>query len=143
MKKILLTALVLSFTTFASHAQTTLAEYNYVTKGYKNHLEDGSDLKKGYTLLDVTEVQTNSGDGKIRKAWLKSFVLTDRSPYRAAAYMVIYQLDNNPKEFICIPHPNSEAEIRNKFFNALHDGTNDNSYRLQLITLLLSRNLTW
>ncbi len=31
---------------------TTEEEYNYMAKGYKNHLTDGSDLKKGYTIND-------------------------------------------------------------------------------------------
>ncbi len=35
--------------------ETTEIEYNYMTVGYKNHLTDGSDLKKGYKINENTE----------------------------------------------------------------------------------------
>ncbi|WP_269684559.1 hypothetical protein [Flavobacterium lacustre] len=49
MKKI--TLLFLLFTAF-SYSQTTEQEYNYLTKGYKETVSKGLDLKQGYELQD-------------------------------------------------------------------------------------------
>ncbi len=49
MKKIILALL---FVTSLS-AQTTELEYNYLTKGYKETIEKGLDLKQGYELQDM------------------------------------------------------------------------------------------
>lgn len=40
---------------------TTEEEYNYMQKGYKNHLTDGSDIKKGYSAKEDIE-KLNYGD---------------------------------------------------------------------------------
>lgn len=50
MKKIILG---LFFVTLGLSAQTTDVEYNYLTKGYKETVEKGLDLKQGYELQDL------------------------------------------------------------------------------------------
>ena len=43
----------LFFVTLGMSAQTTDVEYNYLTKGYKETVEKGLDLKQGYELQDM------------------------------------------------------------------------------------------
>ncbi len=40
------------------HSQTTLEEYNYVTKGYHVQLTSGLDMKKGYEFEDIDKKGT-------------------------------------------------------------------------------------
>lgn len=50
MKKIILA--ILFFTSF-SYSQTTQEEYNYLTKGYREQISKGLDLKKGYQFENL------------------------------------------------------------------------------------------
>ena len=80
-------------------SQTTIEEYNYITKGYKIQLESGLDMKKGYEFVDI-----GVSDSGIRKAELKALYRTNNKTI--AAYMIIY-MTKGYKEYICIPHPAS------------------------------------
>ncbi|RYE27090.1 MAG: hypothetical protein EOP48_34690 [Sphingobacteriales bacterium] len=64
MKIILLTLFV--FISVKSFAQnTTQEEYNFMTKGYKQLLESGLDMKKGYVLSDTAAFTTSEGKYEI------------------------------------------------------------------------------
>lgn len=143
MKKIAIAASILFFASLTTNAQTSIVEYNYVTKGYKNHLDDGSDMKKGYELQDISSAKINSSDGKVRKGWLKSFRKLEGAQSKVVAYMIVYQLDNNEKAYICVPHPSSDMEIVGKYLAELHDGSSDSSHKLQLISFLLTKGFNW
>jgi hypothetical protein len=139
MKKAILLSymLIIALLTNRLNAQTTMEEYNYVVKGYKVQLESGLDMKKGYELVDVDDASAGE-----RKVTLKKLVKT--SPQRkTVAYMVTYRKGSGATEYICIPHPSSDTEIRDMYWKALYAGDGDSSYRLQLIAFLLSRNLIW
>ncbi|MBS1652680.1 MAG: hypothetical protein JSU07_11795 [Bacteroidetes bacterium] len=131
----LFTAMTVSLTGFS---QTTAEEYNYLTKGYKVQIESGLDMKKGYELDDVDAVSAGP-----RTATLKKLVKTTSGQKKIAAYLIIYQKEGNPKEYICVPNPNSDKEVSDAYWNMLFNGTNDSSAKLQLISYLLSRRLNW
>ncbi|AEE53763.1 hypothetical protein [Haliscomenobacter hydrossis] len=111
MKQIMILVMVMAFG--AVYSQTTVEEYNYVTKGYKIQVESGLDMKKGYRLVDLCESSAEGGSALLnRKATMTFKGLykeLDKSP---CAVMVIYHetgfLD---KMYLCIPHWNSKKEI--------------------------------
>ena len=57
MKKLPL--LLTFFIFFSGYSQTTLEEYNYMTKGYRIQLESGLDTKKGYQVQDLLKISKN------------------------------------------------------------------------------------
>ena len=137
MKKLFFTLLLLLAVTFIK-AQTTMEEYNYITKGYKVQVESGLDMKAGYELKDVE--RESSGD---RMAQLRVLYRVKGTTKETAAYMIQYEKKGQPTEYICIPHPGSDQNIRlTLYWKALYSGT-DASEKLQLITYLMSRNLRW
>lgn len=141
MKKTIIFAALLSMTSILStvvYGQTTLEEYNYVTKGYKIQLESSLDMKKGYALEVVDEATAGE-----RTVTLKKLVKTISTQKKTVAYMLTYKKGNGITEYICIPNPISEDEIRNLYWKALYSGDGDSSYRLQLIAYVLSRTLIW
>lgn len=119
-------------------AQTTLEEYNYVTKGYKVQVESGLDMKKGYQLIDIDQKATSD-----RTASLKKLVKVNSTDKKTVAYMIIYSKTGGVKEYICVPHPDSDSDIKTLYWKALYDGPSDASYKLQLIAYLLSDQLKW
>lgn len=87
--------------------QTTLEEYNYLTKGYKIQIESGLDMKKGYTLKDLVTVSTQ---------FLVTRTATFKGLYRTGetspcAILLIYQKYASPAEYVCIPHFKSDYSI--------------------------------
>ena len=140
MKKIFfITAIIFIFAllTTNSNAQTTVEEYNYVVKGYKVQMESGLDMKKGYDIVSVDEI--SSGE---RSVILKGLIKMSPET-KIVAYMIIYKKEGSSTEYICIPQPNSDVEIRKAYLNALYNGEGDSSTRLQLIAYILSRRLIW
>ena len=135
MKKMII-ALVL-FTSCQLYAQTTMEEYNYITKGYIIQMESGLDMKNGYRLNDHEKVEAG-----VRSVEIKVLKRVDNS--ETAAFMLIYQKEGNPKEYICVPHPSSSEEVINEFWYALYDGSDSNeNNRLQLITYSLIHTMNW
>ena len=141
MKKTIIFTSVIFLTSIFSSAifgQTTLEEYNYITKGYKVQIESGLDMKKGYEFEDIDKQTT-----KERTAELKVLNRNKDNKKEIAAYMIVYKRTGNPAEYICIPHPNSDEEILSKYWVQLYDGNGDSSHRLQLISYLISRRIKW
>lgn len=124
--------------TFSLKAQTSLEEYNYLTKGYKVQIESGLDMKQGYELKDIDSKST-----KDRTASLKVLYRVKGASKEISGYLVIYNKNGNAQEYICIPHPASSDDIMTKYWNQLYDGTADFSARLQLIMYMLTKQLVW
>jgi len=121
-----------------AYGQTTLEEYNYVTKGYRIQLESGLDMKKGYLIEDIDKQAT-----KERAAELQVLFRVKDGNKVIAAYMISYKRSGLPTEYICIPNPNSSEEIMSKYWKQLWDGSTLASERLQLITYLISKRMKW
>jgi hypothetical protein len=120
------------------NGQTTLEEYNYVTKGYKVQIESGLDMKKGYEFTSIDTVST-----KIATAEMKILFRLKENKKEIAAYLIVYKREGRNVEYICIPHPKSENEILQKYYSVLWDGLAEASSKGQLISIILSKHLVW
>jgi hypothetical protein len=141
MKKTIILMAVFALTSIFSNVvlgQTTLEEFNYVTKGYKVQIESGLDMKKGYEIENVDE-ETSGG----RTVILKKLIKTTTNQKKTVAYMLTYKKGSGATEYICIPQPSSDKEIIDLYWKTLYNGDGDSSFRLQLIAFLLSRNIIW
>ncbi len=141
MRTFTLSILIISIEIFMTcnlNAQTTLEEYNYVTKGYKVQVESGLDMKKGYEIEDVDKISTSE-----RKAELKVLYRIKNGTKEIAAYMIIYSRDFRDTEYICIPNPKSEKDIMDNYWTQLYNGASFSSERLQLIAYLISCHMKW
>lgn len=118
----------------AISAQTTLEEYNYVTKGYKIQIESGLDMKKGYSFKDLVTVSTNF-DVKRTIKFKGLYREGDSAP---CAIMGIYQRQGYGPEFICVPHQLSDETIWDKFSKRISDFSSG-TYALQTISLGLAK----
>ena len=131
----------------ALNAQTSVEEYNYLSTGYKVQVvEQGGDLKKGYELKNIPSSTSTIGQGGgLRKGWLKGFYKIEGTNKKLVAYLVNYQLNDKPVEYICIPHPSSDKTILARYLNALYDGNEkvNSGFRLQLISYLLTTAIKW
>lgn len=145
-KQIALAILGTIFFSSSVKSQTTLEEYNYVTKGYKIQLESGLDMKQGYKFMPGYAATTTTGTDK-RSVEIK--ILRRMNENRdtvssVAGYMITYQLNNGPKEYLCLPHPKSDVKIKNAFLESLYpDPATNASSRLQAIIYGLSGYLKW
>lgn len=120
------------------NGQTTLEEYNYVTKGYKVQIESGLDMKKGYEFVSIDTVTT-----RIATAEMKTLYRIKDSKKEIAAYLIIYDRTGRTTEYICVPNPKSNDEIMQKYFTALWDGVSETSSKGQLISYIISKHLKW
>jgi hypothetical protein len=118
--------------------QTTLEEYNYVTKGYKVQVESGLDMKKGYEFTSIDTVST-----KIATAEMKILYRLKENKKELAAYLIIYNRYGRTIEYICVPNPKSQNDILQKYYAALWDGSSEASSKGQLISIILSKHLIW
>ena len=138
MKKTLFLALSLMIFALSGISQTSMEEYNYITKGYKVQQESGLDMKKGYEFEDL-----NTHKAGIRTASLKKLVKVNAGKKQTAAYMIVYQKEQSPKEYFCIPSPKSGEDVLAAYWTSLNNGTGDHSAKLQLIMYLVSNQLVW
>lgn len=118
MKKLFYLLLFVSFNIFSQSENsnlevisgTTQEEYNYLTKGYKVQIESGLDMKKGYTLKNIDEdfssafTSIENGNKKtiIRKNEFK-LLFRDNEKTPCAILMITNRIDNNVKQYFCIP----------------------------------------
>ena len=93
-----------------SYSQTTLEEYNYVTKGYKVQMESGLDMKKGYRFEDIHTIHIQYSDGVERETQFKA--LFKEGQKQPSAILCIYShSDDGTRDYICIPQFSSSKEI--------------------------------
>lgn len=126
------------------NAQTTLEEYNYLTKGFKIQQDAGLDMKKGYKLVDQKILSLREGNN-VRKGTLKALFREKKETLELAAYLLVYQLNNEPPVYYCIPNPYSRSEVIKLYLDAMYDGNErtNNSYRLQLINYVCVQVMKW
>ena len=111
-KMILVAAMLLSGASLCL-SQTTLEEYNYVTKGYRAQVENGLDMKTGYRFEDVTESRLMTGDSSYKKTEFKAlFRKGEKIP--CAILCVYSEVEDGAvqnTDYICIPDLDSSNEI--------------------------------
>ena len=100
---------ILTVLSTRSFAQTSLEEYNYVTKGYQVQLESGLDMKKGYRFEDVHTIHIQFSDGIERETEFKA--LFKEGQKLPVAILCIYSRSAEGKDYICIPQFSSSKEI--------------------------------
>jgi len=135
---------------FGEETKTTIEEFNYVTKGYKIQIESGLDMKRGYSVKDLNMYRVTPREVHLKVLYknpeghddlMDSVTIADR---RAVAYILVYKKDGVPDEYICIPHPNSDHDIKMLFWNQLYNSSMMSaSERLQIISYLLSFSMDW
>lgn len=128
----LLAALVLF--TSSAFSQTTIEEYNYVTKGYKVQTESGLDMKKGYEFRDVDQMSLYG-----RIATLKALYRDNAGKRTLTAYMLEIK-NGSSYTYLCVPHPKSGEDVIANHYSAL---TALSETALQLIIRVLSKNMIW
>lgn len=123
----------------ASCAQTSQEEYDYVTKGYAAQIGAGLPDKAGYSWQQGTEF--TAGDKKI--SFKKLYQVVNEKEKSMKAILMVYEKDANTKEYICIPHPNSEQNIRDQYWNALYNNNTNDPYRMVIIAYNLPKMVNW
>ncbi len=126
------------FVTQNSNAQsckelpTSLEEYNYIVKGYKIQLENGLDMKKGYTLKDIFEESANG-----RKVIFKELVKEEKD---LRAIMAIFTGLNGVTSYFCIPLGADTSNLLQSYTlsiqNALDNTIAMNFYQTSLTKVL-------
>ncbi len=130
-------AILISTMTFS---QTTWDEYNYCVGGYQDVLEKGMNPKIGYRVTEVTNKTLTQGDDTERNVSVRA--LYRKSTGKIAAYILIYRLRTEPRQYYCIPHPSSPDEMRDLFLQSLpSDGKS--IYQLRAITYAIAMGLKW
>jgi hypothetical protein len=121
-------------------SQTTLEEYNYLTKGYKVQIESGLDMKSGYSFENVTESKVMSGDSSYVKTEFKGLIR--KGEKKPCAILCIYsEVDANQiqkTDYICIPHTESTKEVWAMAFKKISEYTGDAANVLNLGLMHLS-----
>lgn len=116
--KISLFSLILCTIVFSTSAiaQTTLEEYNYLTRGYKIQLESGLDMKSGYEIKDAGSYAVTYGNGTFSRdvKFMHLYRIGEEIP---CATLAIFSRSNTTyEEYYCIPHIDSSSEIWNQAF---------------------------
>ena len=118
MKKIISMAAILVCLSVFANAQTSLAEYEYVTAGYKEDMYKGLGLKHGYSLEKTGITLTGPTIGNIAKSahvfYLKKNDVTK-------ALMVKFWDSESNRNYYCIPTSDADPKIWNLAFKAIAD----------------------
>ncbi|MBK7384136.1 MAG: energy transducer TonB [Flavobacteriales bacterium] len=106
-----------------TYAQTTMDEYNYLTKGYRIQLESGLDMKRGYYFTDVGQFDVPY-QGFSRTTTIKHLCReVDSLP---CATLIIHERKNTAfLKYLCVPHVSSKVEVWQKakedYWTAMYD----------------------
>lgn len=115
--------------------ETTLDEYNYITKGYAVQLEQGLDMKAGYEFDDLKmgfnwPHTITTGDGGTITVEIKLLINKNKA-YPERAIMVVYnyiddgKAANSYSRYLCIPNNVNtgvsplSTELWNKYFDEI------------------------
>jgi hypothetical protein len=131
--KRLLFLLVVGLMALAAKSQTTEEEYNYLTKGYQIQLESGLDMKKGYTMKDLTEYVVNFQSGNYKKVTFK-YLYKDEAKKNVAVLAIFsfYKKEENKtlSKYICIPLSNTDTLLMDRAFNQIKEFTDPDNVNI-------------
>ena len=113
MKNLFLTAICLLASYLAS-AQTSLEEYNYLTKGYKMQIESGLDMKKGYSFKEIAQYKNQK-----RTCTFKGLI--NDASHKQVGTLAIYQAANGLTYYFCIPALGSDEKLFNAYWTSLDE----------------------
>lgn len=112
--KYLLTASLLAFS-LVVFGQTTMEEYNYLTKGYKIQQESGLDMKRGYELIHHGKFigQITQGFSSKNAGAEFQFLYREGEKTPCAVLMILHE-DGKPDGYLCIPDLLSDQAVWDK-----------------------------
>ena len=103
---------------------TTEEEYNYLTKGYKIQIENGLDMKQGYSLVDISPEDgfgmsfKDPQKGTIIRSVKYKALIREGEKKPCAILCIMQRKDTGYTEYICIPSANAPAEMWEKTVRA-------------------------
>jgi len=135
MKKTIMTIALVMGITLALKSQTTQAEYQYATLGYKNQvINEGGDVKKGYAVAKLFETSSDKRNVKIAGLYRLQYSID-----KPVALIILYKKDGGDTEYLCAPMPESDESLHDAFRKSLYDGSGDASTKLKIISFALSQ----
>lgn len=142
-KTLLILATIISFSTFAQEQSdevafhnTTLEEYNYMTKGYEIQMESGLDMKKGYTFDELEDINMDGYDFNLK------FLSRTDSDQLAGVLVVITSENTGLKEYVAVPVGN-DSEIISKYFIKINSFNETLAKAYSKITTIVYNNLIY
>ena len=111
---------------------TTEEEYNYGAVGYKLQLNARLDTKEGYILKDAEGCEEPE-----RKIEYK--IMYRQGEVHPCAVILVYTKLRSAPQYYCVPTPNANPQLWDKFYKSLTIGTDNPAEQLQFFTSCLGR----
>jgi hypothetical protein len=125
MKKLVLAILLIAGLQIQS--QTTIEEYNYLTKGYPESIVKGMDLKQGYTLTKINEKEWSN---------MQLAIYSFAENGKTKAYLLTKQIVGKQKiKYYCMPINNEE--LFNKYRYETSNEKEEHIFKSILASLLV------
>jgi hypothetical protein len=115
---------------------TTEEEFNMATTGYKMYLQMGLAMKPGYRVVDLKEIEYGE-----RKMVLKG--LYRPTELKPCALIIAYTRLRGAPEYYCIPSPDADEMLWNRFLVSLAGEIDNKQEQLQFISFALSKALSF
>ena len=135
-KLILITAFVVF--AIAVSAQTTMEEYDYLTKGYKEDVARERGAMKGYELKHVNSIYEGNKSVEVGVVYRLKDTLIEK-----AAYLLIYKNATADAEYFCYPSPKSDTATIGRYWKQLNANSSSDTARKNLITYAIENNVWW
>lgn len=119
-----LLSLVLTFEVALS--QTTNEEYNYVRKGLKIQLENGLDMKRGYSMESIG-VKEGFKNGLGQSFGIEFFYLVETANYKKKAIIAAYTFRGHT-EYYCIPTKNSSQTLWSQLWDEMNKFSSEQKF---------------
>lgn len=116
-------------------APTTEEEFNMATTGYKMYLQMGLPLKAGYRIVDLNEFEYGE-----RKMVLKG--LYRPTELKPCAMIIAYSRLRGAPEYYCIPSPNADETLWDRFRVSLAGEIDNKQEQLQFLSFALGKALS-
>jgi hypothetical protein len=139
MKKLLFlfALIILSFQGISqSTSPTTEEEFNMATTGYKMYLQMGLPMKPGYRIVDLKEYEYGE-----RKMVLKG--LYRPTELKPCAMIIAYSRLRGAPEYYCIPSPDADELLWDRFRLSLTGEIDNKQEQLQFLSFALGKALSF
>ncbi|MFN5345734.1 MAG: hypothetical protein ACK44N_08925 [Bacteroidota bacterium] len=139
MKKLLFlfALIILSFQGISqSTSPTTDEEFNMATTGYKMYLQMGLPMKPGYRIVDFKEYEYGE-----RKMVLKG--LYRPTELKPCAMIIAYSRLRGAPEYYCIPSPDADELLWDRFRVSLAGEIDNKQEQLQFLSFALGKALSF
>ena len=105
------------FISYYSFSQTSMEEYNYLSKGYLLDKNTGRDFKSGYRMDDSIKPISHTiynGKDSINRI-LKVYKFVRIKDDKVVALLVMEKREDvNHEKYYCVPSPLSSTEVQNQ-----------------------------